>query len=262
MHSKFGLFVQKVNTAVADEIVSMVQFGSCKGISHPQVSDIDVLVLAKDRNKIPQLVKIIREIEKNVLHINHSEFTNVLEEDSFASNDFKGIHLIIIGRDEINHNFKPKSLKLKIITTFMISRSIFLYNLKHHYKLLIGEDIVKDLKIPNPGFSDRFIPFLDSILFLLVVPFFAYKKNSFKIWCFKVIKFFSEYIETYARIQYHNDNIIIRDIVIPYDLVELAHKGRYNPSSYTKSQWELYLRTWLFIFQNSSFLLYGSKQKH
>lgn len=258
MTSKFDLFVQRVKHVANDEIVCMAQFGSCKGIRHPELSDIDLLVLTKNTNKVSHLVKVIREVEKDVLHIKHSEFTDILEEDAFASNDFKGIHLIIIGRDEIDHNFNPKSLKLKLITSFLISRPIFVYNVKHHYKILIGEDLVKDSTIPKLRFVDRLIPFLDSSMFLLVLPFIAYnKKTQFKIWCFKVIKFFYEYIETYSKIQCKNDTVTYKDLRMSKIIIEIAHKGRYDPSSYKENPWKLYIKTWIFVFQNLPFLIRG-----
>lgn len=252
--SKFDTFINQVTTKIGSQIITIIEFGSTKGEIHPQVSDIDMLVLAKDKKVIPEIVSVIRTVEKEILHTTHSQTTDYIEENYFGSEDFTGIHVIALGRNELDANFKPKSLRLKIFTTLFISQPIFVYHLKHQSKILWGENMLDHIRISQVTFRDRLAAFIPLMIFLCILPFLRLNKKQFRIWCFKILKYHVDVRMTYLKIRLHNEALSVKNLPVDQSMINLANAFRYKPSKYHHSNQKLYLKTWLFLIKNIPFL--------
>src|SRR3989338_3702825 len=146
-------FVKSILKEHRENIISILQFGSKK---KSKESDIDLFILLKKRDDIQKIIKTIRESE-NLIHLSHTPFTYFLESHFLVSNEYTGIHSILIGKDELTEEFKPKSIRLKILTNFLISNTIFLHNLKKQYQILYGRDVIKNIKIPLMKKRDKYL---------------------------------------------------------------------------------------------------------
>lgn len=259
MNIKFSLFSEKLIEAIKDQVISIVEFGSDKGENYPDLSDIDILIISKDKRYTNQIFFKARAIEKEILGINHSRTSDVLEKKFLFSNDLSGVHLIVLSRDELDANWQPKSIRLKIITRLIISRTIFLYNIKHKHRLLYGKDFSGEIKIPKLNFFDRITPFTLPVLVLLTLPIIITRHRKFEIWCFKALKYHGENLLSYSQIYFNNDAIALHDLKLHELTIDLAQKYRYHPEQYKNNIILLYFRTWACLIYNLPFVWMGPK---
>lgn len=259
--TQFNRFVREVCRTAGPNILALVQFGSTQGLKHPELSDIDLLVIAKHHSQIPQITKAVRRAEALVLKITHSSFSSHLEQSIFASTDYRGIHLIVLSSQDIDRNFHLKSRRLKILTSVFVSQAIFLYNLKKHYRVLLGPDMVKNIPVPKPGMHDRFMAVSASCIALCLIPLSLLRPTQFKVWCFKIVSFLGGFIETYAKIKLENDQLTFSGLQADQFVYNQARQFRYTPHLYKKSPLFLYLQTWGFVIESFGFLLLGPHKR-
>src|SRR5579859_3267905 len=116
----FATFVQMLTEELSQDIVTAIEFGSRNGEEHPELSDIDLLILSKDRHSISHIITTVRSIEKETLKTTHSHLIDEVEKNLFVSTDFTGVHLIVFSKDEFDERFNPKSLRLKLLTGLLL----------------------------------------------------------------------------------------------------------------------------------------------
>lgn len=261
MQVKFILFKNAFIEAIKNDASTILEFGSAKGEKHPDVSDIDILIIANEAKRIPYIFSTARSLEKKLLDVSHSPSCDFLEKRLLFSNDFTGVHLLILSRDELDSQFQPKSLRLKILTTLLISRALFISNIKHHHRLLFGVDISKNVKTPALTFFDRVSAFTFPAFLLLglVISLAFLNRHKFKIWCFKALKYHQEILLSYTRLYLGNNDLDIHNLKLHWSLLDMAEKYRYRPDSYEKSGLTLYLKSWGCLIENLPFLWQGPK---
>ena len=221
-----------------ENIISIIQFGSQnKG----EKSDHDIFILLKKRRDIAKIIKTIRKNEK-LVHLSHTPFTYFLESHFLVSNDYAGMHSILLGEDELTKEFKPKSLRLRMITHFLLSYTLLLHNIKRQYKVLYGKDILKNIKIPGMTNKDKWLSFPLSYIVLCCALFALPNKNTFKIWCFKATKYYVENIKAYTK---------KKNQVLDLKIYKLAKRYRYHPEQYKESVLSLYFSSWKSLIKNT-----------
>lgn len=260
MQKQFDQFVSQFIPAVQDYVINVTEFGSSKGEAHPELSDIDIFIIAKKRKYIPIIFDIARNLEAQILGTRHSRFTDFLQRNLFLSNDFTGLHLLALSKDEIDTNFNPKSFRIKFLT-LLISRTGLLFNIKHKHRLLYGPDFSKEIKLPKLTLIDRIAAFAFPILLLFVLPLTLKRGLEFKIWCFKILKYHSEDILTYSQVYLRNEDIRLHDLDVHYLMLDLANEYRYKPQNYKGSGLMLYFQTWACVLSNFRFVVVGPKLK-
>lgn len=258
MQRQFDEFVAKFIPSIKDYVVNVTEFGSSKGEAHPELSDIDIFIIAKKREYIPIIFAIARRLEAQTLRTKHKKLTDFLQMNFFLSNDFTGLHLLALSKDEIDRNFNPKSLRIKLLT-LLISRTGLLFNIKHKHRVLYGPDFSAHIKLPKLTVLDRIAAFAFPILLLLVLPLTIKRGLDFKIWCFKILKYHSEDMLTYAQVFLRNENIKLHNLDVHYLMLDLANIYRYKPESYRGSGFKLYFQTWWCILSNFRFIMIGPK---
>ncbi len=261
MQTKFVLFKNEFIEAIKNDVYSVLEFGSSIGEQHPDISDIDILIIASDTKRIPRIFSVARSLERKHLGISHLPSCDFLEKRLLFSNDFTGVHLLILSRDELDSQFQPKSLRLKILTTLLIGRTLFIYNIKHHHRLLFGVDISKKVKTPALTFFDRISAFTFPafVLLALALPLAILDKHKFKIWCFKALKYHREILLSYVKLYLDNNNLDIHDLKLHWSLLDMAEKYRYSQNSYRGTRLALYLKSWGCLVSNLPFLWQGPK---
>lgn len=257
----FNRFLNVVENSLGSEIISLIVFGSKKGEENPKLSDIDILIILKNKKHLSQIISKIRELESKIIHVSHSELTNLIQIYFLGSSDFTGIHLIAISKEEFDKMFNPKSLRLKFLTKFLISRTIFLYKLKEEYSLIFGKNLLKNIKLSKISFWDRVLSLSLSYIILLLLPFTSSDSKKFKIWCFKASKYYYTCIESYSKMALNNPNISIYDLDFDITMLNVAKKFRYNPAKYKDGVIELYFKTWFYLIRNTSFIWKGAQLK-
>ncbi len=242
-------FIKDLVSKFDKEIVSIIEFGSKRGEKNLYLSDIDVLILCRHHDKIGEIMEVARYYEKQIFKIVHSNVNNFIEKYFLGTNDPGGVHAVIISKDEFARNFKPKSLRLKILT-FFISRPIFLYRLKSESNLLWGDDIVHDLKIPRLRLSDRLRAFSLPIVVLIFSPLAVFNREKFVVWCCKAVKYYCDYVEVFDRLTRATSPHLNGMIVENKAVVEIAKKFRYKPKDYPHNRLGLYFTVWSFFIGN------------
>lgn len=259
MPGTFAQFLEKVRPEIQDDVVSVIQFGSLQGIEHPETSDIDLFVITTNKQVIPQVSSIIRSYEKAILGITHTKTTTLIEKLSFASNDFIGIHLMILSQAELGDNFTLLSLRLKLISTLLISRPIFMYNIMHSHHILLGKNVFQNMTIPPVGLRDRILLLGAPTFALILLPLLVNDKINFRIWCFKLVKYVSDPLQTYTKISLKRDNLPLTSVISRADIYEMTQQYRHHPQAYPFSNWRLYATVWAFYLANVPFLWRGAK---
>lgn len=240
------------------DIVSLLLIGSQRGISDPKHSDIDLLLLTKDKTSWQKISQAVRNIEKDTLGIKHSRTTNFLERNFLGSNDLRGIHLMLFSKEELGENFTPKSARLKIITGLFISRAIFMTLVKENYSVLFGVDIPSQFKPVALTFKDRLLTITLAGFVLLIVPVAYFDKNIFKMWCLKAAKYHLESIEGYLRIKYGKTLAQFKSPHIDDKVKVWLKKYRYYPESWDASLFGIYFSVWKVVLGNIPFILRGA----
>src|SRR3989344_1009290 len=179
----FRRFTRSIRRSLGKQVVSIIAFGSLRGVRQPAMSDIDLLIVTKQRADIPVVMQVVRGAERQSFHTTHSPLTNFLQRQFLGSNDFSGVHVIPLSQEEFDRQFHPKSFRLRLITAFLMSEPLFLATLQKRYRVLVGKDLLRNVRIPRPMIADRVRIFILPILILLVLPFTCRNSRSFKIWC-------------------------------------------------------------------------------
>ena len=160
-------------------------------------------------------------------------------------------------RDKTIRHGAMRSLCLRFLTTFLVSRGIFFYGLKHNSSLVYGKDILRTIPLPAVSWSDRVKSFMLSLIILVAAPGLCHDREHFKIWCFKATKYYASCIETYARIVRRDPNVAFLDLGYDTRAYQIATEYRYKPGSYQGSLFKLYLLTVRSLFNNLPFIWRG-----
>ena len=253
---KFDKLISLVLKEVGSDIKTIVRFGSKIGLEHPRFGDIDLIIVSRSKKSISKVMKTFRRHESEVFGKSHSAKSDFIQRNFFGATDLTGLHLIIFSEDEFDARFNLKSLRLKIFTSILTSKELFLFNLKRNYEVIYGHDLVSKLKIGDLSLVDRILTFPLSYFILLVLPVLCHDRNSFRIWCFKAIKYSVDNIVSYTELKTGKK---INPSLLNYDMViyDLCKKYRYEPHKYHGSLFTLYFKCWLNLLKNTSFILRG-----
>lgn len=247
MKNRTQNFVDELVSKHKDTILSVVILGSREGEKDLAISDIDFLVLCKNKNDISFIFSTALKLQEENFDIRPTSINKFIQKFLLGSNSYSGIHLIILGRDEFDDNFRPTSLRLKFMTK-LVGKNLFLYEMQQNHQLLCGKNFVDEIQIEQPGFSEKLACFLfPSFILLLLLPIFLFSRRTFKIWCFKVIKYHNISLSAFIKITKQN-------YVFNKTLFETAKFFRYRPDDYENNLVGLYFRIWGNIFGNLPFL--------
>lgn len=252
MKNRTQIFVDEIVSAQTNKILSIEIFGSRIGENNLAISDLDFLVICKRKKDIGAVFETTLQAQEKIFGIKPTKINLLIQKFFLGSNSYNGIHLIIVGRDEIDDNFHPVSLRLKFMTK-LIGRNIFLYEIKQNHSLFYGENFVDRIKIECPGFLEKLACFLFPCIILLFLPLaLFFSLRAFKIWCFKTVKYHNISLRAFTK-------IIKRNYVFNNALFETAKFFRYKPDEYQGNSVVLYFRVWGHIFRNLPFL-FGLKK--
>ncbi len=256
MYDSLEKFVADAAEELGDRLVCVYEFGSRAGEEHPRISDRDLLVCVRSRHDIPEVARALTRLEHRTFGHHHSKSALFSERYLLGTNDLVGLHMIIIGADELAHG-SIKSFRLKILTALVISPGIFFYELKSNARLLYGQDLLHMIKVPMVGFADRIKSFAVATIVLALTPLAAGNVQHFKVWCFKAAKYYAGCIQSYTQIVRHDDTIRFEDLGYDTTAYHLAQTYRYHPGEYKKSLIGLYVISWISLIRNLSFLWRG-----
>jgi len=238
MDTKLEHFLQTFVEKIKNHITHVVEFGSFKGEHDLTMSDVDLLVIVRDQIPFQQIVHEAHRLEENLLHIHHSAIAERLQQLIFASQEYNGIHLLMVRRNELDEHWQPCSFRLKLIMNTFISKSIFLYAIKHHHRILYGEDSSKDIVVPKPGIQDRLAIRWFPFVLLMLTLFNIRHRTDFVVWCCKSVRYRESMEKIYCILTGK-----------PYQSLATIkfHQYRYNPTAYTGSRLSLWLSALLII---------------
>lgn len=252
--SKLQIFTMDIVGQFGSKIVAILEFGSHRGEVNSGISDIDILILCKDKAAIPEIITAGRKFEKEIFNTVHSSLDNLLQRHFLGTNKLGGVHPMVLSRDELTRHFKPKSRRLRTLMSLLVGDAVLYYKLKNSSKLLYGQDFTGELTMPRASLTDRLISFSLPVVILLILPFSLVGRSQFIMWCCKAVKYFEDYFITYARIVLKNDHIESRDLNFNGAFSEIARKFRYRPQDYREGVVKFYFKCWLFLIRNTSFL--------
>jgi len=251
--NKIKEFTDALAREFPNKILTIVSFGSRQGERDLDISDVDLLIFSKQKVDVKLIFERGLELKEKIFNLKTTRSTHWIQEYLLGSNSYGGLHLIVLGRDEFDENFNPLSFRLKLLSK-IISRNILLFEIKKNYRLLFGEDIIDKARINPLKLSDRITCFLFPLLVLLILPLSFCGRRTFKIWCFKAIKYHYQGLGAIAEIAREQGGTANLDIDFNDELFNLAKIYRYKPDDYKGSILALYLRTWL----NMALNLFGS----
>ena len=252
MKNRTQVFVDEIISVQADKILSIEIIGSRVGENNLAISDLDFLIICKGKKDIGAVFETALQAQEKIFGIKPTKMNLFIQKFFLGSNSYNGIHLIIVGRDEFDDNFRPVSFRLKFMTK-LIGRNIFLYEIKQNHFLFYGENFVDKIKIEYPGFLEKLACFLFPCIILLFLPLaLFFSLRAFKIWCFKTVKYHNISLRAFAK-------ITKRDYAFGNSLVETAKFFRYKPDEYQGNSAVLYFRVWGHIFRNLPFI-FGLKR--
>lgn len=153
--------LKAVKKAVGTDLVSMMVFGSYARGDHNKDSDIDLIVVVKEKNKylIDKMAQIEYELSinsKNIIEEKTSKFLNLI-----------GFKRSIFLFDE--HEFNNKKFNFcdsKLLSWLLIPKGIIWGAIKREGKVLFGKDLLNfsskisfwdKIKAPLPGIGACFI---------------------------------------------------------------------------------------------------------
>jgi hypothetical protein len=246
----FDNFINQLGREIGNEIIGIGIIGSGKGIQDPHLSDIDLLLIDKDTTKGHDIFKTVRNLEWQFLGTKHTRLTNLLQRHTLTSNDYHGVHILLIGDNELDENYRPQTLRLKILTSF-ISLPLFLYKLNKDLKIIYGHNYYKEPEMYSLGWRDRLTAFTFPLLLVPFLLFTIFNRKSFIIWSLKILKYHVETMESYFEmVKLQPTSNLAERINREKSLIKL----RYHPESYAGRRITLILRVIVYIFQDSSFL--------
>lgn len=245
--NKTQIFANELIASTENKILAIGSFGSHRGENDLDISDIDFLIVCKTKKDINSVFNTGLKLQEKVFNTKITRVNRFIQKNFLGSNSYDGVHLIIFGRDEFDKNFYPRSLRL-ILLTKLIGRNIFLYEIKQNHHLLYGENFVNDIKIGHPDFLEKLTCFSFPILVLLLsLPTILFSRRTFKIWCFKAIKYHNMSLRAFVDID--KKNYMIDD-----SMLNIAKKFRYKPEEFKGSSIILYLQVWKNILGNIRFI--------
>ena len=247
MQNKTQIFVDKLLSERQDRILSIEILGSREGEKDISISDIDILVLCKRKNDIRFVFTTALQIQENIFDVKTTIINRFIQRFLLGSNSYSGVHLIIIGKDELDENFHPLSFRLRLMTK-LIGKNLFLYEIKQNHHLLYGKNFIDKIQIAQPNFSEKLTCFIFPVVVLIVtLPAIIFSQRAFKIWCFKAIKYHNISLQAYTSITGQNHSF-------DPSLFNVAKFFRYKPDKYERNSLFLYVKVWKNIFTNLPFL--------
>lgn len=252
MKSATQIFVDKLVEKQKEKILSVEILGSREGENDLTISDIDFLILCNDRADIDSVFDTALQLQKQIFGVKPTRVNGSIQKFFLGSNSYNGVHLIILGRDELDSNFRPNSFRLKLMTK-LVGINLFLYEIKQNHSLLYGKNFVDKIRIEQPNFSEKITCFIfPAIVLLLAFPSIIFSRRTFKIWCFKTIKYHTLSLRALAEITGQN-------FADKSALLNTAKNFRYKPDEYSNSILFLYFRVWAEIFGNLRLLFSKNK---
>lgn len=194
---QFAQFLKSLTSLSGDQIISIIEFGSGKGRECPKSSDIDLLILAKNQKSVTDITNQARNIEKEIYSTRDPVVVSWVEKLLFIRPIQTGIHLVVIGADELTDKFEPSSLRLKILSATLIQKNFLIAHLKKQGRVLYGEDIIQSLPISHVGLIDLVRAALHCLLCLLIAPLISFSLKTLQIRICKAILFFNQVLEIY-----------------------------------------------------------------
>lgn len=247
MKSRTQIFIDEIVLTQASKILSIEILGSREGENDLTISDIDFLIICKSEKDIASVFKTALNVQEKIFEIRPTKINRFIQRFFLGSNSYSGIHLVILGRDELDDNFHPISFRLRFMTKF-VGRNLFLYEIQQNHHLVYGKNLADEIKIEQPKFFEKLTCFVfPSIVLLFSLPTFLFSRCTFKIWCFKAIKYHNISLRafiTITRQHYSFDNTMF----------ETAKFFRYKPNEYQENPLALYIQAWGNIFRNAPFL--------
>ena len=247
MRNRTKIFIDELTTTRRNKILAIEVFGSREGENDLEISDIDFLIVCRRKADASLVFQSALQLQEKIFETKITKINRFVQKFFLGSNSYKGIHLIVLGRDELDDNFQPLSFRLKLMMK-LISRNLFLYEIKQNHNLLFGQDFINKIKIEQPNFGEKLACFVfPSIVLLSILPTIVFSKRTFKIWCFKAVKYHNTSLRAYTSIIKQN---------YPFDLslFNTAKFFRYKPDEYLGNTFGLYLRVWKNILGNLPFL--------
>ncbi len=248
-------FITAVQEKTGDRIKAIYVLGSVNGLTNPTASDIDLLVIAKDTADKKQLFGEFRALEKHFFATTHSAGTDFLQRHFLASDDFSGLHMIMLFESQV----KNKKIPINPLVDLLMSKSLFLYNLEHEGKLLVGNPT----KFGHPisvGFKERWLAFFPAILLFLLL-FIPRPRNSKIVWIAKLTRYHYQLIRDYYRVQENNSQLSLTYFKIPQNALDLITTLRYNPTQYQGNILVLHFKALWWILQDWKFLFMADFRK-
>src|SRR5215831_12585991 len=119
MSSKLEMFACEIADACQGKVLTIATLGSRHGENDLSLSDIDLLVLCKNKADIPSVFETSLKLKEKIFHLSPAKSTRWMQQFLLASNRYNGIHLIILGMDEFDEDFQPTSFRLRLLTKIM-----------------------------------------------------------------------------------------------------------------------------------------------
>lgn len=253
MTNKTKSFVDEIISSERHNILSIEILGSREGENNLNISDIDFLIICSNKKDIKPVFDNAIKAEEKIYGIRPTKINKFIQKFFLGSNSYKGVHLIIFGVDELDKNFHPTSLRLRFMTK-LIGINLFMYEIKQNHQLLYGKNLIDEIQIKHPKFSEKLACFLfPSFVLLLSFPSFFFSRNTFKIWCFKAIKYHNISLRAFAKITKQEQDF-------NNELLQTAKYFRYRPDEYNGNSLLLYFQVWGEILKNITFLFKKAKK--
>lgn len=247
MTNKTKIFVDELISSGQHNILSIEILGSREGENNLNISDIDFLIICSNKKDIKPIFDNAIKVQKKIYGIKPTKINKLIQKFFLGSNSYKGVHLIILGMDEFDKNFHPTSLRLRFMTK-LIGINLFMHEIKQNHQLLYGKNLVDEIQIEYPKFSEKLACFLfPSFVLFLSFPSFFFSRDTFKIWCFKAIKYHNISLRAFAKITKQEQDF-------NSELLKAAKYFRYRPREYNGNSLFLYFRVWREILKNMTFL--------
>ena len=243
------IFVDELVLAHNDKILAIIILGSREGENDISISDIDFLIICKSKVNTHSVFETALQIQEKIFDVKTTKTNKFIQKFFLGSNSYQGIHLIILGRDELDKNFCPISFRLKFMTK-LVGKNLFLYEIKQNHHLLYGKNFAEEIQINQPNFSEKLTCFVfPSIVLFSILPSIFFSRRTFKIWCFKAVKYHNISLRAFIAITRQNYQL-------DESLFSKAKFFRYKPDEYLENSLVLYLKVWKNIFQNLLFLFF------
>jgi len=254
MRNRTQIFVDELVSIQRDKVLAIEILGSREGENDLTISDIDFLIFCKSKDDIHSVFATALQIQEKIFDVSTTKTNRFIQRFFLGSNSYHGIHLIILGRDELDKNFCPLSFRLKFMTK-LIGKNLFLHEIKQNHHLLYGENFADKIQIDQPDFSEKLTCFVFPIIVLLsILPSIFFSRRTFKIWCFKAVKCHDISLRAFVGITKQNYR--------PSEsLFNTAKFFRYKPDEYLGNSVLLYLKVWKNIFANSPFIFQKIQKK-